>query len=700
MGAVADALVGALSPSDPPAIQARARQRSSKGLNKVRQELLTLRSEIVAEGDATLAELAEWLEVLVDHVGTAARDLPLADAPARVVLMGRTQAGKSTIFRHLTASEESEIGSGGQRTTRQVIRAPHRLNPGVMIADTPGVGALDGIEDQRAALDEARRADLVIWVFTTDSLLEDTRHNLALVASWGVPMIRVLQCQDDLVHVPGIEPGDGLAERGFLKAPEKHPVSVIRSHSGHMARADRTLNEARQDPGPWIPVHAQAAVLAAHRPPERARALLEASNIAALEAAIESELVGDRDARRLAATSDIARRAVQEVEVHVAARAEDVREQMATETRKITDLRQRILGELDRARGRHGRMLRSRLGRLDRWADDHYRDSPEQLKKNWASTTEELQKTIDEVVNQDWGSLHVRLADIQAEVNAAWRKVALQGKASAPRSKVSVNPVWLEPAVKVSASLVGGAIGLYLGGPPGALIGGLIGDLVGPWVSGLFGRRRSQLNRRRGELHKQVMDAKDAMLEANLKHWDKQVARIVKVLERNSCQAEERIVRCLEVATTLEEIARKAREAVDRYDAELVRDLLALRGLASIAGAVGEVRRVPGGTILVGVRTSAAFEESVVRQPRGLGDLRFYPCDQASTPQRRISHALRLGRVDGGRSIRSAMDPSGPPYKIILDVPRAALANEQWVATSVTGEECTVVLASERKEDG
>ena len=116
----------------------------------------------------------------------------------------------------------------------------------------------------------------------------------------------------------------------------------------------------------------------------------------------------------------------------------------------------------------------------------------------------------------------------------------------------------------------------------------------------------------------------------------------------------------MEVATALEEIAGNARRAVDRYDAGLVRDLLALRGVPGVANGVGEVRRVPGGTTLVGLRTSAAFEESVLRRPRGVGDLRFYPCDETATPQRKIAQALRLGRVDCDRSIRSGMDPSGP----------------------------------------
>ena len=111
----------------------------------------------------------------------------------------------------------------------------------------------------------------------------------------------------------------------------------------------------------------------------------------------------------LVATSDIARRAIQEVGVHVG-RAQDVREQMGTESRKVADLRQRIMADLDRARGKHKRTLRSRLGRLDRWADDHYRDSSKDLEKNWASTSEKLQKKIDDVVEQDWDSLQVRLA--------------------------------------------------------------------------------------------------------------------------------------------------------------------------------------------------------------------------------------------------------------------------------------------------
>ena len=62
----------------------------------------------------------------------------------RVVLMGRTMAGKSTLLAALTGGAAERIGVGAQRTSRDVFAAPALDLQDVEIVDTPGVGAKDG----------------------------------------------------------------------------------------------------------------------------------------------------------------------------------------------------------------------------------------------------------------------------------------------------------------------------------------------------------------------------------------------------------------------------------------------------------------------------------------------------------------------------------------------------------------------------
>lgn len=698
MGAVANALYGAPSTPDVPMLHASVRRRSRGSLVRARRRLAGLGSEIVADGAEDMRPMAKWLQGLHDHAGTAIDDLPTADAPARVVLMGRTQAGKSTLFSYLTDTSDSPVGAGGQRTTIKVFRAPYRHDNRILIADAPGVGARDGIADQRVALDEARRADLVVWVFTTDSLPEDTRANLALVASWGVPMIPVLQCLEGLVTVPPDPELDELQERAFLKTPERHPAAIMENYAGHRKRADRTFADARQDPGPWIPVHAQAALLAQAREAERASALLAASNVREMELAIEAAVGADLDAQRMVATADIARRALDEIRVHLQSQAVALRDQVANETNEFEDLRQKIHRELHRFRSRHSQATRSRLRRLDTWADAHYRDDDKTLAENWATTESELDEAIEGIEKLHWESLQHRLAEIGRDVSASWRKVAEQQAArQGPRSKVPVNPVWLDPAVRVGAGVVGGVIGGILSGNPiGAVVGAALADRLSATISGWLGSRRKQLNRRRGDLHSKVLEAKGEFLAAALARWDDQVERINALLEESGTAIRARAQTLRQYAAQMDEISVSAAGSVTSIDESLVRDLLALRGYEHVAGEVREVRRTPGGTTLVGLGSERALEEALLRPPAGLGDVRYYPV-HASTV-RRVAHASRLGRLDTQRAGMSFIDSSGPSLRIVMDVPAAALLNEQWVATTVSGAECEVTPAAQGKE--
>ena len=164
------------------------------------------------------------LQQIAGMLSQAARSLPAPDKPLRVVLLGRTQAGKSTLFSYLTGSDVSPVGHGEQRFTRSAVALPMAGRADVVVVDTPGVGALDGDEDREMALDEARQADLVVWVATNNSQPSETASALSQVARWGVPMLLVFNCREDLV--------DGGAVDQFLAYPD----STFAELDGHRTR--------------------------------------------------------------------------------------------------------------------------------------------------------------------------------------------------------------------------------------------------------------------------------------------------------------------------------------------------------------------------------------------------------------------------------------------------------------------------------
>ncbi|NEO26999.1 MAG: GTPase RsgA, partial [Kamptonema sp. SIO4C4] len=67
-----------------------------------------------------------------------------------ITMMGRTKAGKSTLFATLLGESYERIGSGKQRTTRK--NRPYELDNGIRLIDTPGIAAVGGEADEAEAL--------------------------------------------------------------------------------------------------------------------------------------------------------------------------------------------------------------------------------------------------------------------------------------------------------------------------------------------------------------------------------------------------------------------------------------------------------------------------------------------------------------------------------------------------------------------
>lgn len=125
------------------------------------------------------------------------------DGPGRVACVGRTRAGKSTLRFVLTGQAEDGIGRGGQRTTRDNIEYAWR---GVVLVDTPGVGALEGEDDVFVAAGAAADADLVLWVVGSDGLQLATIQPVLAMLDRGVPLLVVVNHKEthdvaDLEHL-------------------------------------------------------------------------------------------------------------------------------------------------------------------------------------------------------------------------------------------------------------------------------------------------------------------------------------------------------------------------------------------------------------------------------------------------------------------------------------------------------------------
>ena len=128
-----------------------------------------------------------------------------------LVMMGRTKAGKSTLFSTLLGTSYDGIGSGKQRTTRKNIS--YTLENGIRLIDTPGIAAVGGEKDETKALKAVQEADLICYVVTNDSVQEAEFEFLGKLKQQKKPLVILLNIQNNLQDERRLD--------RFLKKPDK-----------------------------------------------------------------------------------------------------------------------------------------------------------------------------------------------------------------------------------------------------------------------------------------------------------------------------------------------------------------------------------------------------------------------------------------------------------------------------------------------
>lgn len=587
--------------------------------------------------DETALMVQVDLEEIAGELNQTARSLPRPGEPLRVVLLGRTQAGKSTLFTYLTGSDASPVGNGAQRFTRSAIAMPMLACADVVVVDTPGVGALDGDEDREVALDAARRSDLVVWVATSNSQPAETAAALSQVARWGIPILLVINCREDLVGENAIDQ--------FLSYPE----STFTDLDGHYSRLARFLDPHGQRPLQVLPVHAAAAVLGGRTRPAHAD-LLRESRVDALVAAIRTEAEQRRCLRRLSAIVDTARRSL----VDAAERLAIDRDDLAL----ITDIRQEESSDFER---RAARMLadvdlqvQGEIEDLFRpfndWADQHYHLSDTELQERWAADERSLRTEADKLLRTTDRRLRRRLRQLDEEVATAWSKRLEVTLTKYNRiSATGLAPRWLEAAGRTAAgaagTVLGMAIGAALGNAPGAAIGAAIGGLIGERAASLLRLRRGQLARRRQSLNESVREAVEAVKSDTIADWERCRESIQQDLGEHADGRSRAIERMVAFTHHVSRAAEAASAGVASADRCLLRSLLRLEGRDRLADHVTAVMRRPGFASVVPLADSVALREFMLWSPsQMLEQIRPVPDDEQATMFRLAAYALDAGR--------------------------------------------------------
>lgn len=606
------------------------------------RELLVLRHQLQGHADPLQLGIPHALNAFSAQLGDAATSLDESrHEPLRIVLMGRTQAGKSTLYEYLTRGPGVRIGDGRQRYSRDVAEQEVSGLPETVVVDTPGVGALDGRKDYTLAFEAAERADLVVWVGTTNSTQQETARALERLARSGTPMVVVVNCR------MSIDDEDLLLD--FLDDPSEAFADV----EGNVRRLDRFFRKHGQRPVNVVPVHMQAAWRSTQLTEEWFEELRVHSRIADLEEALGREMAEQGLHRRTLRQIDRAQAPLTTVVHQIRDHNEVADEQIPRRRQALHDLHKRVGTAIDEELQRTSNAVEETIRAQRGWAERHYRDSDAEIEKAWERTKGELLANIERIVASGDEQLLDRLRDefddtvedwaSRLRGPADWNMDGVNGRFGNERDLSRLGVAGLEAAFP----LAGAAIGLALGGPPGALLGGVLGSGVAMLAHGPLGRwARSFSTKRRESLRKQVNAQLDG-LSARLAHViDERRSKLSAYLgDHFAAQAgllDEAAYDCAHLSAAADRLER-LRQGLDQSAAVA---LLRIDGRDQLARSVLQAHRRPGFQMLVGI-SEESLAEAVLAPPRNRAErMRFYPLGPGVSTGRQVAFAAGLGTRD------------------------------------------------------
>ncbi|GAA3673733.1 50S ribosome-binding GTPase [Yimella lutea] len=536
--------------------------------------------------------------------------------PMRVVLMGRTMAGKSSLLAALTGSHFDRVGDGRQRFSRDVLAVTAAVSDAIEIVDTPGVGAYEGVDDTALALDAAREADVVLWVNSSDSVQEESAVALRQLGLIGKPIIVVLNCRQAL---------EGVGRLNLLRFPERvfgQKDALVVEIEAHLAQASvRALGV--------VYVHALAAEAALADPEARVE-LHAASRINDLTDALLQEQRAHSESRRALRLVDAQRQGAAELERSLGSDMATLRAQAEHDRQKTADLHSRLRRVVHTAGEEMVADVKRAVGKRRDW---HLQatDFGPTLEGEWKAELSTLKEEIEPLLKTRSAKL---AADIRSATEAAeseWASVPLNDFGSIDLS--DFGSVWGNRALRATVALVSvaviSAIGAVVAGPGGLAAGvkaaAITSTVATPVISIAASRLNDRINqtvlgkpevlrRRRQQLAEKVGPILDQFSKAYVEAIGQSLGKLSDTLTDQQRRAESDAGALDDAAARLADHRNKLHATLTELDLQTTKALLRIAGRERLAHSVRRSTRVPGVCILTEL-TETGFHEAWLYPP-------------------------------------------------------------------------------------
>lgn len=651
------------------------------------------------------ARIYEAARRVADDLGFLATDLlspgdgvraaipadPIAiEAPMRVVLMGRTMAGKSSLLTALTGAHFDRIGDGRQRFSRDTFGATSTMSDHIELVDTPGVGAHGGADDTEKALTAALEADVIVWVNSSDSIQEESAEALRLLGAIGKPIIVAINCRQAL---------QGVGRLNLLKFPER----VFGGKDGLLCEIKTHLAAAGVEPLNVVYVHALSAT-EAQAQPDLDTELLAASRIEALTDALQREYDAHSESRRALRFVDPPRQAAEELARRLTWGAASLRARADFDRRVMADVQVR-LARILRISGEA--MVADAEAATARRRDWHLgvTDFGDSLQHEWDAQVKAIQDELDAMLQARLGDLVQDLATAIRDTDAEWTSVSADEFAL--RGLAGFDGVWGNRLLRAGVGVGGAALGLWGGallgakiggvfgletGPGaivtaavGAVVGGFVGVAVGPlkkWIDTRVLGEDGVLHKRRQELAAQVAPILDELTMVYQATIAAQLEQFRDRLTQERVRSDERCASIDRVAAVWTGHADVLRSAVATLDGATASALLRISRRERLARSLARATRVPGVCMLVEFDDSGFWEAWLFPPDLGerlCGGKAPMPGGEAANA---LSYAMSL--VDApARLVHAGSDSS--LVSIAADVPSSILTTWSEALTAHVG---------------
>jgi small GTP-binding protein len=650
--------------------------------------------EIDAQSSTTehrqsLGDAVESLHHGLVHLEAACESLADRDVerPFRVVLMGRTMAGKSTLFEYLSAGDGARVGDGRQRYSRDsCVRVAKEI--GVEIVDTPGVGAMDGREDYEAAFSQVVDADLILWVATDQATQEQTGRALERLADLGKPILVALNCLADVTDEIGLLDMLEEPDRVFGGDAEGNLAPIRR----HLLRAGGRYIDA-------VAIHAQAAQLSLSGSlgTGESRTLHANSRIDSLVSALRYQADRTVEHRRIVSICDGLRFALLDAASAVEGARSTACSALAASRGIQHQFRKRAFRRVDDAHEELKAAFAAAITSRNRWVEHVDVDqAPDKINQRLNDEIAALRAELERSVADIGQRLEADLKGIAIDVADDWAKFDIGGF----RNLGGRGALWGNRAVKASGrlalglggaalgakigALAGTALGPVLGNAIGAVVGSVVGLIAGilgvnrliDWIGDKGFRSPAEVRERRRQkvrdqmsqlfmkLKEELESAGDRMRRDWLDAVEEELAR-----QYGASAALEKSIEVLQRVSSDE-----IEPAITRIDTELSRELLRSTGRERVASAVTRATRWRGAGIAVEV-PEPAFSELVLFPPAENVERIVPTSAQASAS----TNALQIIRHLTNREV-TVYELGVDGLDVALDAPVVPGVREAWDA--------------------